>query len=129
MDAKIFYREIGKNQVMVKETPPKQSIEKFWEGIWREEKACNMSVSWIGKTEKENEKVNEQEWENIIALVLKAALTKSQKWKSTRIDKVPNFWLNAFSSSHVTFRNLMNEIMQNPEKTPENNDTEDLKNY
>ena len=45
MDAKIFYREIGKNQVMVKETPPKQSIEKFWEGIWREEKACNMSVS------------------------------------------------------------------------------------
>ena len=45
MDAKILYREIGKNQVMVKETPPKQSIEKFWEGIWREEKACNMSVS------------------------------------------------------------------------------------
>ena len=28
-DANKFYREIGKNQVTVKETPPKDSIEKF----------------------------------------------------------------------------------------------------
>ena len=27
-------------------------------------RACNMTESWRGKTEKENEKVNEQEWEN-----------------------------------------------------------------
>ena len=30
-DAKQFYREIGKNQVMVKETPAKDNIEKFYE--------------------------------------------------------------------------------------------------
>ena len=36
-----------------------------------------MSVSWIGNKIKENEKVNEQEWENITVLELKAALTKS----------------------------------------------------
>ena len=91
--------------------------------------------------EKGNEKVKEQEWENITVLELKAALTKSQKWKSPRIEKVPNFWLNALSSSHVKFTNLLNEIMQNPEKTPEcmwegtthllakSNDTKDPKNY
>ena len=28
-DAKKFYREIGENQVMVKETPPKDNMEKF----------------------------------------------------------------------------------------------------
>ena len=60
-DAKNFYREIEKNQVMVKETPPKDSIEKFWKEIWGEEKTSNMSASWIGNTEKENEKVNKQE--------------------------------------------------------------------
>ena len=60
-DAKNLYREIEKNQVMVKETPPKDSIEKFWKEIWGEEKTCNMSASWIGNTEKENEKVNKQE--------------------------------------------------------------------
>ena len=46
---------------MVKETPPKDSIEKFWKGIWGEEKACNMSTSWIGNMGKGNKKVNKQE--------------------------------------------------------------------
>ena len=52
---------MGKNQVTVKETPPKDSIEKFWKRIWGEEKACNMSASWAGNMEKGNEKVKEQE--------------------------------------------------------------------
>ena len=50
---------------MVKEIPPKDSLEKFWKEIWGEKKACNMSASWIGNMEKGNEKVKEQEWENI----------------------------------------------------------------
>ena len=45
-------------------------------------------------------------------------MTKSQKWKSPGIDKVPNFWLNSLSSSHFTFTRLLNEIMLNPEKGP-----------
>ena len=64
--------------------------------------------------QKENEKVKEQEWEIMTALELKVALTKSQKWKSHGIDKVPNFWLNALPSFHVLFTSLLNEIMQNP---------------
>ena len=38
MDAKIFYTEIGENQVKVKETPSKGSIKKFWRGTWGEKK-------------------------------------------------------------------------------------------
>ena len=71
---------------MVKETPAKDSIEKFWKGIWGEKKACNTSASWIGHMEKGNENVKEEEWENLLVLQLKAALTKSQKWKSPGID-------------------------------------------
>ena len=44
-DAKKFYRETRKHQVMVEGTPPKDSIEKFWKGIWGEKKACNMSAA------------------------------------------------------------------------------------
>ena len=71
---------------MVKETPAKDSIEKFWKGIWGEKKVCNTSASWIGHMEKGNENVKEEEWENLLVLQLKAALTKSQKWKSPGID-------------------------------------------
>ena len=141
MDAKKFYRKIGKKQIMVKETLPKDSIEKFSKGTWGEKKACNMSASWVGNMEKGNEKVKEPEWENITVLELKAALTMSQKWKSPGIDKASNFWLKALSSSHVTFTSLLSEIMQNPEKTPKwrcegttyllakSNDIKDPKNY
>ena len=40
---------------------------------------------------KGNEKVKEQEWQNITVRELQTALNKSQKWKSPGIDKVPNF--------------------------------------
>ena len=43
-DAKKFYREIGKNQVMVKEAPLKDTIENFWKGIWGEKKACRLQA-------------------------------------------------------------------------------------
>ena len=78
-----------------------------------------MPLSWIRNTENDNKKVNEQEQKNITILKLNAALTKSLKRKSPRIDKVPNFWLNVLFWSHVMFKKLLNEIMQNPEKTPE----------
>ena len=78
---------------------------------------------------------------NINVLELKALLAKSKKWKSPGIEKVPNFWINALSSCHVTFTWLLNEIMQNPEKSSKwmcegktyllakCNDTKDSKNY
>ena len=49
-----------KNEVIVKETPSKDSIEKFWKGIWGEKKACNMSASWVRNMEEGNEKVKEK---------------------------------------------------------------------
>ena len=63
-----------------------------------------MPASWTGNTEKENEKVKEQKQENITVFELKTALTESQKQKPSRIEKVPNFWLNALSSWHVTLQ-------------------------
>ena len=52
-------------------------LENFWKGVWGEKKACNMSTSWIGNMEKGNEKVKEQELQNITVLELEATLTKS----------------------------------------------------
>ena len=135
-DSKKFYREIGKTKLWWKKHYLRNSIEKFWKEIWGEEKACNISTSWIGNAEKENEKVNEQKWENITVLELKAALTKSQKWKSPGVNKVPK--CKSLSWSNVAFLSLLNGIMQNPERNfwmdvqrnsilVKNNDTKDPK--
>ena len=37
---------------MVKETQPKENMEKFWKEIWGDRKSCNMFASWIANTEK-----------------------------------------------------------------------------
>ena len=50
---------------------------------------------------------------------LKDALWKTQKkWKSTRIDKVHNFYLNDFGSIYDSITNCPNKAMTNPELNP-----------
>ena len=44
--------------------------------------------------------VEEQEWKVINIEELCSALTKSHKWKSAGVDKIPYFWLNCLISTH-----------------------------
>ena len=140
-NAKKFYRELGKNQISVKEAPLKDEIHTFWNNIWGKEKGFNSSAEWVKNTERENSEVCRQNWEHITVTELRAALSKSQKWKSPGIDKVPNFWLSALSSSHVKLTKLFNETIENPDLAPswfcqgttfllpKTNETLDPKNY
>ena len=118
-DAKKFYREIGKSQISINKPPDRADIEKFWRGIWEEEKYFNETAEWIENVNKETENVERQKWEMITTNEIKLALTKSQKWKSPGVDKVTNFWLNTFSSSHETLAKLLNNVMDNPQNSPE----------
>ena len=61
--------------------------------------------------------LEEQEWNEIAAAELKDALRKTQKWKSPGIDKVPNFWLNAFDSIHDRITNCLNKVMTRSNET------------
>ena len=140
-DAKRFYREIGKNQVNVEKVPNKNDIEKFWSGIWGEEKYFNENAEWIDRTTEKNEGVQQQGWDCFTLDELKKALTKTQKWKSPGVDKVTNFWLNCLSSSHMTLTKLLNDVIESPEHAPtwlcqgttyllaKNDKTEESKNY
>ena len=50
---------------------------------------------------------------------LRSALTKSHKWKSPGVDKIPNFWLNCLTSTHKQMALNFTNILQNPETAPE----------
>ena len=49
---------------------------------------------------------------------MKEALKKAQKWKPPGIDKIRNFWLNAFDSIHENMTNCFNRAITNPETKP-----------
>ena len=50
-----------------------------------------MSASWIESTEKENEKVKEQDWEIITVLELKTALTSPRNGNHLGLKKFQTF--------------------------------------
>ena len=93
---KKFYRELGKPQVTVEKPLSKDEVEKFWTSILGREKEFNEEAEWLKREEERCEGLEQQEWEEIKEVELKEALRKAQKWKSSGIDKVPNFWLNTF---------------------------------
>ena len=93
-------------------------MTKFWNDIWGNEKDFN-EAEWIRRVEERMNEVEEQEWEVINIEELRSALTKSHKWKSPGVDKIPNFWLNCLSSTHKQIAlNFMN-ILQNPKTAAE----------
>ena len=94
-------------------------MTKFWNDIWGKEKDFNNEAAWIRREEERVNEVEEQEWEVKIIEELRSALTKSHKWKSPGVDKIPNFWLNYLTSSHKQMALNFTNILQNPETAPE----------
>jgi hypothetical protein len=87
-DSKKFYREIGKNQIAVKEPPPPDKIEEFWSKIWEEDKHHNEAAQWIQEEQDRLENKPLQEWTEIMKTEVTLALKKASNWKSPGIDKV-----------------------------------------
>ena len=140
-DPKKFYRELGKNQIEVKEPPPLDKIEDFWSKIWEDEKQHNDTAQWI--KDEQDRLLNQplQEWADISKTEVILALKKSNNWKSPGVDKVPNFWLKNLEAMHEDIAREYTEIIMTPMKSPEwltqgltyllpkNNDTKNPKNY
>ena len=84
-----------------------------------------------------------QEWKDIEDGEVTLALKKTSNWKSPGIDRVPNFWLKNLERLHGGLTTAYNDIVKNPEKSPEwltrgltyllvlprNNETKNPKNY
>ena len=72
--------------------------------------------------DREKERVNEideQQWEKIESTELRAALAKSQKWKSSGVNQIPNFCLYSLTPIHDPLAHCLTNIMQNPDMTPD----------
>ena len=59
------YREIGKDEVTVNETPTINDIERFWYIIWGEEKDFNEKAEWIKNVQTDNANIQEKQWSDI----------------------------------------------------------------
>ena len=72
----------------------------------------------MDKQEIQNESIATQEWEDINLDEVRTALAKANKWKCPGIDKIPNFWLNVLTETHVEMAQQYNDMMKHPNKCP-----------
>ena len=140
-DPKKFYRQLGKNQIEVKEPPPLDKVEDFWSKIWEDEKHHNDAAEWIKEEQDRLKSQPLQEWADINKPEVALALKKASNWKSPGVDKVPNFWLKHLEAIHEDIAREYTEIIKTPVKSPEwltqgltyllpkNNNTKNPKNY
>ena len=117
-DAKRFYREIGKEKATVNEIPAINSIERFWDTIWSEEKDFNENREWIENVQINNANIQEQQWSDFSVKELQTALKKSHQSRSARIDQVLNYWLNSLCKGHYILALLLSDTTKNPEDFP-----------
>ena len=117
-DAKRFYREIGRQPVIINEPPQIDQIEDFWRSIWSNSRSFNTDAVWLNR---ENERTlgnTPQEWSVITASEISEALLKAHKWKTPGVDKIPNFWMHTLTSVHTHLAKTLSYYMNNPTELP-----------
>ena len=94
-DAKTFYREVGKEKILIRQVPPIENVEKYWKTVWSSDKKFNDNAEWVETIEQNNAHVEEQQWTDITTREVEKALNKSHKWNSAGMDKITDFWLHS----------------------------------
>ena len=72
----------------------------------------------MDKTQEINEKKQHEEWNKTSKDELELALSKSEKWKSSGMDKIPNFWISSLSKGHEKLASLLSKIIDSPDTAP-----------
>ena len=107
---KVFYRELGKHQIVINDTPSTNSVEAFWKSILEDDRNHNGNADWISKHEEMYRNSPEQVSTEITKDEVTAAIRKTSNWKSPGVDNVPNFWLKNCETLHEDIARCYNKI-------------------
>ena len=139
---KTFFRNLGKDQILVEKPPNKEATETFWRNILESDREHNHSDEWIRREEQKYADTEFQSWVDISQEELQTPLKKASNWTSAGLDAVLNFWLKQLTALHPHLLNAYNQAIEHPENLPawfttaqtayflaKNKDTENPKNY
>lgn len=114
---KIFYRSMEDPDKGIEKPPNTENMETFWKGIWSN--AAEHEDSILIKPEREaNANVVHMNPVNITVTDIESAVKKTTNWKAPGPDKIQNYWLKAFPSTHAMIAEAFNNLIENPNLTP-----------
>ena len=138
---KAVYREFKESAIKVTNTPSTEDVNKFWKGIWCNDKQYNGDSSWVKYLEKEYCKSTKQSVYNITNEILDKALTNMQNNKAPGPDRIVAFWYKHFDFYRSDLITLLQQTFKAGNELPpwlckaqtlllpKNKDTQLAKNY
>ncbi|XP_044760833.1 uncharacterized protein LOC123318279 [Coccinella septempunctata] len=114
-----FYRDIIEKKHQTQNTCTKMlELERFWEEIWSKEVRHGADSPWIYEEERRMADINEMPNPQMTPADLSRVLSRLPNWKAPGRDKVRNFWIKKFSSTHPYISEEFNNILRQPSRCP-----------
>ena len=142
LDARRFYRELGKQTIQITSPPSESEIEQYWGDILEFEVYHNKSAFWLRRQiDGEMSQTAEQQWQPISDNEVTMCLKRMGNWKSPGPDQVYGFWVKRIICLHSDLTRNYNLLVQDPDSVPDwlsqgittlipkNDKTDQAKNY
>ena len=60
-----FYRELRNDSIKVSNPPPKEEVERFWKGIYEDERSYNNQAEWLKQIRNNENTTNIERMEHV----------------------------------------------------------------
>lgn len=115
---KLFYRKFSKDDITIIQPPNATEVQQYWENMWSKPVQHQLHSSWATIEEREMSNINPMSETHISTENVTQAVKYTLNWKSPGPDKVQNYWLKYFSSTHKHLAIAFNHILHNPLDMP-----------
>lgn len=118
---KKFFRQLGENttEEATSEITNAAEFTTYWKSIWSRPCSFNKTAAWIKEVEDKQEMVTTMELEGFTTNEVLTSIKKTSNWKTPGPDKIQNFWIKTFSSTHSALASCFTEALENPTVIPE----------
>lgn len=119
---KAFYKQLiskSTTEQPALTTTKKGEILEFWNNVWSEEKTHNFKAKWIKEEEKQLSKIRYMTDYEVTLEEVSAATRRLSNWKAPGPDGLQNYWVKRFTALHDTMVDIFNNIIKEPENTPD----------
>ena len=116
-----FYRELRNDSIKVSNPPPKEEVDRFWKGIYEDERMFNNQAEWLEQIKNSQETTNIEQMEHVAITKkeIEDVIKKSSNWKTPGPDRVQNVWLKKIRTLLEPLTACYNRIINGREEIPQ----------
>ncbi|EEB19129.1 reverse transcriptase, putative [Pediculus humanus corporis] len=119
-DPKKFYRTIREQNIQNGfSTLNVEKMADFWSNIWEKSHPLNKNSTWMNKEKEAHAWIASSTMSDVRMADLETCLKNTANWKSPGLDRVQNFWIKNFTSTHKYLMVSINKLIMGRQEMPE----------